>query len=62
MSDFLFHRHHGVVRRLMCEFMHEVTFPNIYIMPNIIYYIPPLTIVIVLVMMAEDFKGQTNSL
>ena len=30
------------------ENMHEVRFPNIYILSHIIYYIPPLTIIIVL--------------
>ena len=28
------------------ENMHEVRFPNIYILSQIIYYIPPLTIII----------------
>ena len=30
------------------ENMHEVSFLNIYILSHIIYYIPPLTIIIVL--------------
>ena len=30
------------------ENMHEVRFPNIYILSHIIYYIVPLTIIIVL--------------
>ena len=30
------------------ENMHEVRFPNIYLLSHIIYYIPPLTIIIAL--------------
>ena len=32
--------------------MHEVTFPNIYILSHIIFYIVPLTIIIVLAIKA----------
>ena len=27
--------------------MHEVRFPNIYILSDVIYYIPPLTVIII---------------
>ena len=42
--------------------MHEMIFPNIYILLNIIYYILPLTIILVLIVIAVGFKGQTNYL
>ena len=41
--------------------MYEVIFPNIYITSHIIYYIVPLTIIIVLAIKAAGFsKGQAN--
>ena len=44
------------------ENIHEVRFPNIYILSHIIYYIVPLTIIIISTINAVDFfKGQTNS-
>ena len=36
--------------------MHEVRFPTIYILRNIIYYIPPLTIIVVLTIKAVGFS------
>ena len=36
--------------------MHEVRFPNIYILSRIIYYIFPLTIIIVLAIKAVGFS------
>ena len=38
------------------ENMHEVRFPNIYILSHIIYYIVPLTIIIVLAIKAVGFS------
>ena len=38
--------------------MHEVRFPNIYILLNIIYYILPLIITIVLVIKAVGFSNK----
>ena len=38
------------------EKMHEVRFPNIYILPHIIHYIVPLTIIIVLAIKAVGFS------
>ena len=41
--------------------MYEVIFPDIYITSHIIYYIVPLTIIIVLAIKAAGFsKGQAN--
>ena len=37
------------------ENMHEVRFRNIYILPHIIDYIPPLTIIIALAIKAVGF-------
>ena len=42
--------------------MHEVIFPNIYKLSNIIYYILPLTIIIVLVIKAVHFSKVKQSL
>ena len=36
--------------------MHEVRFPNIYILANIVYHILPLTIIIVLTKKAAGFS------
>ena len=36
----------------MTENMHEVRFPNIYILSHIIYYIHPLSVIIALVLKA----------
>ena len=36
--------------------MHKVRFPNIYILSNIIYNIPPLTIIIALAVKAVGFS------
>ena len=38
------------------ENTHEVRFPNIYILPHIIYCIPPLTIIITLAVKAVGFS------
>ena len=41
------------------ENMHEVRFPNIYILSHIIYHVVPLTIIIVLAIKSSRFfKGQ----
>ena len=42
--------------------MHELIFPNIYILLNITYYVLPLTIIIGLVIIRLGFKGQSNNL
>ena len=36
--------------------MHEVRFPNIYILSYIIYHIPPLTIILALAIKAVGFS------
>ena len=38
------------------ENMHEVRFPNVYILSHVIYYIPPLTIIIALEIKAVGFS------
>ena len=38
------------------ENMHEVGFPNLYILSDIIYYIPPLIIIIVLAIKVAGFS------
>ena len=44
------------------ENMHEVRFPNIYILSHIIYYIVPVTIIFCFGnKISTFFKGQTNS-
>ena len=44
------------------ENMHEGRFPNIYILSHIIYYIVPLTIIIVLAIKAVSFSKVRQSL
>ena len=44
------------------ENMHEVRFPNIYILSHIIYYILPLTINIVLTIKAVGFSKVRQTL
>ena len=44
------------------ENMHEVRFPNIYILSHIIYYIVPLTIIIVLAIKAVSFSKVRQTL
>ena len=44
------------------ENMHEVRFPNIYILSHIIYYIVPLTIIIVLAIKAVGFSKVRQTL
>ena len=41
--------------------MHEVRFPNIYILANIVYHILPLTIIIVLTKKAAGFSKAEQS-
>ena len=36
--------------------MYEAIFPNIYILSHIIYYVPPLTVIIALAMKAVGFS------
>ena len=40
--------------------MHELIFPNISILLNITYYILPLSIIVVLVVIAVGFKGHSS--
>ena len=42
--------------------MHEVRFPNIYRLSHIIYYIVPLTIIIVLAIKAVGFLKERQTL
>ena len=42
--------------------MHEVIFPNIYILLDIIYYMVRLVRIIALAVITVGFKGQTNTL
>ena len=42
------------------ENMHEVRFPNIYILSHIIYYIPPLLIILVLAIKEVGFSKTKN--
>ena len=42
--------------------MHELIFPNIYMLLNVTYYVLPLTITIGLVIIGVGFKGQSNNL
>ena len=42
--------------------MHEVIFPNIYILLDIIYYMVRLVRIIALAIITVGFKGQTNTL
>ena len=44
------------------ENMHEVRFPNIYRLSHIIYYIVPLTIIIVLAIKAVGFLKERQTL
>ena len=44
------------------ENMHEVRFPNICILSHIIYYIVPLTIIIVLTIKAAGFSKVRQTL
>ena len=44
------------------ENMHEVRFPNIYILSHIIYYIVPLTIIIVLAIKAVGLSKVRQTL
>ena len=44
------------------ENMHEGRFPNIYILSHIIYYIVPLTIIIVLAIKAVGFSKVRQTL
>ena len=42
--------------------MHELIFHKIYILLDISYYIYPVSIIILLVIIAVGFQGQKNSL
>ena len=44
------------------ENMHEVRFPNIYILSHIIYYIVPLAVIIVLAVKALGFSKVRQTL
>ena len=44
------------------ENMHEVRFPNIYILSNIIYYILPLTVIIAMAIKSVGFSKVRQTL
>ena len=44
------------------ENLHEGRFPNIYTLPHVIYYIVPLTIIIVLAVKAVGFSKVRQTL
>ena len=59
MFEFICDHLHGLARSsgmIAKENMHEGKFPNIYILSHIIYYIVPLTIIIILAIKAEGFS------
>ena len=65
MFEFISDLLYELARQLRCEChknMYEVRFPNIYILSHIIYYIFPLTLIIVLAIKAIGFSKVRQTL